>query len=166
MKAPSSSDNFLRSGDNQSFLNNPATNNNNRKKERILVVDQDDGTLSLLSQIIKLAGYEAEFVRSIKEALTALEKATFDLLIADYHLPESKTLFEALQKQQPQVRALYLVRHRQVYYEAFQHPQATFIPKPFNLDDIIKKIHELLHQKYLQQLEDQFQRLRRQLFHF
>lgn len=141
-------------------------NNNNKKKERILVVDQDDGTLSLLSQIIKLTGYEAEFTRTINEALAALERAAFDLLIADYHLPDAQALWQTLQKRQPQIRAIYLVRHRQMLLEAVHHPQATFIPKPFAFDDIVRKIHELVHQKNLQQLEEQFQRLRRQLFHF
>ncbi len=139
-------------------------NNNNKRKERILVVDQDDGTLSLLAQIIKLTGYEGEFTRTIQEALAALERAIFDLLIADYHLPQTQDLIEVLQKRQLPTKTIYLVRQRRFIYEAVNLPQAIFIPKPFTFDDMVNKIHELLHQKYLQQVEEEFQRLRRQLF--
>ncbi len=43
-------------------------------------------------------------------------------------------------------------------------PGATFIQKPFNFDDIVQKIHQAIHHGNLQQVEQQIQRLRQEMF--
>jgi DNA-binding NtrC family response regulator len=135
-----------------------------KKRQRILVVDQDGPTREFLANIIKLLGCEFELTASVEEALNALEKTTFDLLITDLHLPESQKLVENSVQKSPTMRAICMVRHRQVLLETYRLGGAIFIPKPFNFDDMINKIRQSIHEKNLHEVEAEFRRLRREVF--
>lgn len=135
-----------------------------RKRQRILVVDADSPTQEFLASIIKLLGCDYEIATSVEEALRTLEQTTFDLLIADLHLPESQRLVEISIHRTPSMRAICMVRHRQVRMESYQLPGAEFVPKPFNFDDMINKIHQAIRSKNMEDVESAFRRLRREVF--
>lgn len=145
---------------------NPSGTQPTRKKGRILVVDQDDCTCDFLSSIIKLTGCEFQLVKNVEQAAELLEQATFDLLIADLHLPNTQQFLEASLEKHPHLQTIIMVRQRQVFFEAFKLPGAAFISKPFNFDDIVRKIHQAIHHRNLQQVENQIQRLRQDMFRF
>ncbi|WP_449245325.1 response regulator [Desulfobacca acetoxidans] len=144
--------------------NHSQPNQTTKKKERILVVDQDALTCDFLANIIKLLGCEFEIINSADEALEILEKTAFDLLIADFHLPNSKQLLETSLQKHPQLQTICMIQHRQIFFEALRLPGAAFVPKPFNFDDIVQKIHQAIHHKNLQQIENDFRRLRQEFF--
>jgi DNA-binding NtrC family response regulator len=135
-----------------------------KKKGRILIIDADDCTCDFLSSIIKLIGFEFEMVKSVEQAMELLEKTAFDLMITDLHLPNSQQFLEASQEKHPQLQTIIMVQQRQIFFEALRLPSATFIHKPFNFDDIVEKIHQAIHHRNQQQIEDQIQRLRREIF--
>jgi DNA-binding NtrC family response regulator len=135
-----------------------------KKKGRILVIDGDDCTCDFLSSIIKLIGFEFEMVKSVEQASEQLEKAFFDLLITDLHLPNSQQFLEASLEKYPHLQTIIMVHHRQVFFEALRLPGAAFIQKPFNFDDIVEKIHKAIQHRNQQQLDSQIQRLRHEIF--
>ena len=137
-----------------------------KKKGRILVLDSDRSTGDFLSSIIKLIGCEFELVKSVEQAMELLEKTTFDLLITDYHLPNSQEFLQASVEKHPHMQTIIMVQQRQVFLEAMRLPSATFIQKPFNFDDIVKKIHQAIHHGNVKQVEQQIQRLRHEIFRF
>ena len=137
-----------------------------KKKGRILVLDSDRSTGDFLSSIIKLIGCEFELVKSVEQAMELLEKTTFDLLITDYHLPNSREFLQASVEKHPHMQTIIMVQQRQVFLEAMRLPSATFIQKPFNFDDIVQKIHQAIHHGNVKQVEQQIQRLRHEMFRF
>jgi DNA-binding NtrC family response regulator len=92
-----------------------------------------------------------------------LEKTVFDLLITDLHLPNSQQFLEASLEKHPHLQTIVMVQ-RQVFFEALRLPGAAFIQKPFKFDDIVAKIHQAIHHRNLQQVEQQIQRLRHEIF--
>jgi DNA-binding NtrC family response regulator len=142
---------------------NQPSGQTDKRKGRILVLDQDDCTCDFLSSIIKLIGFEFEMVKSVDQAMELLEKTVFDLLITDLHLPNSQQFLEASLEKHPHLQTIVMVQ-RQVFYEALRLPGAAFIQKPFNFDDIVEKIHQAIHHRNLQQVENQIQRLRQEIF--
>lgn len=135
-----------------------------KKKGRILILDQDDCTCDFLSSIIKLIGFEFDLAKSVDQAVELLEKAVFDLLITDLHLPHSHEFLQASLEKHPNLQTIVMVHRRQVFFEALRLPGAAFIQKPFNFDDIVQKIHQAIHNRNLQQVENQIQRLRQEMF--
>jgi DNA-binding NtrC family response regulator len=137
-----------------------------KKKGRILIIDPDMSTSDFLSSIIKLIGCDFELVKSVEQAMELLEKTTFDLLITDYHLPNSQEFLLTSVEKHPQMQTIVMVQQQQVFMEAMRLPSATFIKKPFNFDDIVQKIHQAIHHGNVKQVEHQIQRLRHGIFRF
>lgn len=137
-----------------------------KKRERILVVDQDALTQDFLANIIKLIGCEVEIVDSVAAALDALEKSAFDLLITDFPLPDFPRLIENTTQKTPLLHTICMVRHRRMMMEVFRWEGTDAIPKPFNLEDMIKKIRQAIHKKNLKEVEIQFHHLRQEVFKF
>jgi DNA-binding NtrC family response regulator len=59
---------------------------------RILVAEDDDLTLELLATVLRGAGHEVTAVRDGREALTQIEHAPFDLVVADVQMPRASGL--------------------------------------------------------------------------
>ena len=143
-------------------------NNNSldKKKGRILIIDQDELTCEFLSSIIKLIGFECDMAKTVEQAFEMLERCVFDLLITDWHLPNTKELLQRSRERFPHIQTILMINHHQLFFEAMQLPGATFIRKPFNFDDIVQKIHQAFHSRHLIQMETQIQRLRHEIFRF
>jgi two-component system response regulator PilR (NtrC family) len=143
---------------------NQTSDQTDKKKGRILILDRDECTCDFLSSIIKLIGFEFEMVNTVDQAIELLEKSVFDLLITDLHLPNSQEFLQASLEKHPDLQTIVMVHQRQVFFEALRLPGAAFIQKPFNFDDIVKKIHQAIHHRNLQQVEHHIQRLRQEIF--
>jgi|GEM_PF-708109 len=143
-------------------------NNNSldKKKGRILIIDQDDLTCDFLSSIIKLIGFECEMARTVEQAFEMLQDRVFDLLITDWHLPNTKEFLQRSLEKHPHIQTILMINRRQLFFEAMNLPGTTFVQKPFNFDDIVQKIHQAFHSRNLQQMENQIQRLRHEIFRF
>ena len=58
-------------------------------KARILIVDDDDIILDSLQEFLRLEGYHVDVARTYEEAVTALERADFNVVITDVNMPGS-----------------------------------------------------------------------------
>lgn len=57
------------------------------KKTRVLYMEDDDGTAYLVSESLKLEGYEVETASNGEEGLIKHEQGNFDILLVDYNMP-------------------------------------------------------------------------------
>jgi CheY-like chemotaxis protein len=56
--------------------------------KKVLIVDDEPDIRTSIKQIVELEGFEAEAVGSGKEALAALKRGKFDLVLMDIFMPE------------------------------------------------------------------------------
>ena len=74
--------------------------------ETILLVDDEQSLLELISQILRRKGYTVFCAESGKQALALLEKENIDLLFSDVIMPEMDgfQLAEIVQKKYPSLK--------------------------------------------------------------
>ena len=118
--------------------------------ETILVVEDEDMVRNLTVEVLESCGYEVLQARNGIEALDFCKSygAKIDLLITDIVMPQigGRELAERMLHNDPSLCVLFtsgytddaIVRH------GILEEDANFIQKPFNLDDLGKKVRELL----------------------
>jgi DNA-binding NtrC family response regulator len=80
-------------------------------KYRVLVVDDEASVLLTYRLILEQQGYEVVACGTSREAIAAIEKQSFDVVLCDYSLEEQHTGFEvisAARKRDPETPAALL----------------------------------------------------------
>ena len=120
-----------------------------RRKRVVLVVEDDRPIGELLASIINdEEGYIAIHVMRPTEALAALEKVRPDLLVLDVGLPGMSgiELYDRI-RQNDRLKNIPVMFETAVGYEYRKEFQRrgikTIVEKPFDLNDILKRVHEL-----------------------
>lgn len=82
-------------------------------KPSVLVVDDDDAILTLLSRTLEAAGYEVVTAKGLAEGLTQLESRSFDAVLTDKQMPGGSglQLIEGLPLKYPEVAVLLMTAH-------------------------------------------------------
>ena len=120
--------------------------------KRVLVVDDDEKSLSLLQDIVRHLGHEVEGVFSAQEAVERVAQREYDVLIADVTLSQAPDahLYQQVQTLRPELaqRTIFtsaeLVRDDALGFLE-QTPQ-PFVRKPFKIDEIEASIRQALSQ--------------------
>ena len=135
------------------------------RRVRILVVDPEDWCRDFLSSVMRLCGYqEYTLVSSVAEALQALEKSAFDLLITDFKLTEQHRFLESARHRDPSMRFIFMLQHRYQTTRLTYQEHADYVFKPLVLDEIVRKIRDAIHQKNLHRAEEEIRRLKQTAF--
>lgn len=122
------------------------------QRHRILIIEDDPGTLNLLEQIVRRAGYEPCLAREAQEGLERLRKEGADLLLLDLMMKnmDGWTLLEAI-KADDHLRQVPVIivsaRHPKedpVRTEAHVGMFEGYLVKPFEVNALIAKIREIL----------------------
>jgi DNA-binding NtrC family response regulator len=130
---------------------------------RILVVDQEEWCRSFLSSVIKLLGFEdCTLVNTVAEALAALEENPFDLVITDQRQPEYQRLLDNARLRHPGIRFIVMLQQRSHSHQMVYLEQVDIVYKPLSLDEISRKIRHAIHQKQLQQAEEEIKRMKQE----
>lgn len=140
---------------------NPETTS---KPKRILVIDQDDWSREFLASVIKMLGAEFRTVTSAQEASEVMEEMSFDLVITDLKLPESRHLLVHIQSRFPGMPLICMARQRSHVAQVGFLDEVEIVSKPPKFDEIIRKIRNAMHRMDLKETEDQFRRLKREAF--
>lgn len=132
-------------------------------RARILVVDPEQWVRDFFSSVIKLCGYE-EFTlaNSVPEALEAIEKRPFDLIITDLKQPQYQRLLEHVHSHHPGTRLIIMVQQRAQVQHMVYYEQVDIVFKPLSLDETVRKIRHALRQRQLRQAEEQLRRLKQE----
>lgn len=114
-----------------------------RETAAVLVVEDDAAIRLMIVEALKLEGYSPSAVADTPEALAHIRIRRPDLIITDYHLPgtDGLALLRTLQAEGfGDIPALVIsadVRPSGI-------PPSSFIPKPFELEAIVRAVRRAL----------------------
>jgi DNA-binding response OmpR family regulator len=123
------------------------------RKKKILVVDDEPDNASIFSMGLEDVGFKVD---AFTDPLLALSKfksqyKKYELLILDIKMPNMNgfELFEEIRKIDNKVKACFLTAFGEGYTEEFgrRFPSSinvSFIRKPIRIDDLVKKVNELV----------------------
>ena len=117
--------------------------------KRILIVEDDKTTLSLLRHRLEFCGFRVLTAETGAEALKRLSENTFDLVILDVKLPDMSGLdvcAEIRRVQGPWLAILMLTGMDRAMDQlnGFGHGADAYLTKPYRSDELIKTIQFLL----------------------
>lgn len=117
---------------------------------RVLVVDDEETTRSLLIRVLGEDGYEVVTARNGEEALEHLRAREFDLAITDLKMPRmsGQELFWHMEREWPELASRTLFITGDVISPATQHflkrVRNPVLSKPFYVDDIRRALSEVV----------------------
>ncbi len=118
---------------------------------RILIVEDDDDLVSLISEKLLECGYEIRVTNDGKQALKALTDETFDLVLTDIVLPEKEGIetIRELKRTRPTLPIIAMsgggLGPSGLYLELAKRFGATrTIAKPFTMFELVSLIQEVL----------------------
>ena len=120
-------------------------------KKRILCVDDDEDTCTMLSVFLGHAGFEVVSAQSAEDALNHLQKDGFDLYLLDLWLKEDGKieLFKQIREFDNETPiVIYSADARLATQEKLKETNVqAFLTKPKGLDVLVKTINQLVNGK-------------------
>jgi|SRR5215216_2824084 DNA-binding response OmpR family regulator len=123
-------------------------------KRKILVVDDEPDNASIFTMSLEDGGFEVDTYTNPLLALSMFKAGSkkYDLLILDIKMPDMNgfELYEEIRKTDNKVRVCFLTAFGEGYTEEFEKrftsssPTVSFIRKPIRLDDLVKKVNEVI----------------------
>ena len=132
------------------FLTDP-TDSIRTFMKRILIIDDDDEIRLILRQLLEQAGYKVEEASDGKEGISLHRQKTADLIITDMIMPKKEgmeTIME-LRTDFPHVKIIAMSGGGRIGPENYLQMAEAFgalniFKKPFNLEDMLGAVRELL----------------------
>lgn len=122
------------------------------KKSSILVVDDEPSVLITYGMILSKKGYEVETAVTSVDAIRAIDRKHFDLLLCDYSLEQEHTGFEVIdygRKRQPKVRAAILTGYAsKETADQAREDGIAILYKPIDIEEFFTTIANLLKEDY------------------
>jgi DNA-binding response OmpR family regulator len=117
-------------------------------KKKILLVDDERGILKVLSIKLRVSGYDVVTAAGGQEALELIDSASPDVMLLDVIMPGVDG-FEVLRKLRPtsQLPVIVYSARPSNMQEALRLGANDFLAKPFDVDDLVKRIELLLDHK-------------------
>ncbi|MCB1048521.1 MAG: response regulator [Calditrichaeota bacterium] len=113
----------------------------------ILLVDDDEPSLSSLARFLRSEGHRVDSHQSPASALGVCQHRRFDLLVSDYHLPgmDGLSLIRAVRGLQPRIGTiLYSGLHSaDTLQQAHNQGVDTVLGKPLRIRDLLAAIQNL-----------------------
>lgn len=120
-------------------------------KNKILLIDDDRVTLTMLEMILSRHGYQVLSARDGEEGIDLIHKHMPDIVISDMLIPKIHGLELCRKiKQDPQLDKIKVIMMTAVYKGAAFHFEAKdcgadhFIEKPIDTKGLLHKVNELL----------------------
>ena len=117
-------------------------------RPKVLVVDDDAAVGKMLSLLLTQAGFPATWACGGEEALAALGKESFDLVITDVRMPgmDGMALLAKLKQEVPELPVVVLTAHGTVpmAVEAMRQGAADFLQKPPEREEILFVVKKAL----------------------
>lgn len=118
--------------------------------KRILFVEDEVDLNRYFKLALEAEGFTVKGVFQGRDALDVLSRENFDLVLLDIILPDQdgieilKEIRQRLQLHQLPICMITGSLEVERVYKAFQHGANGYIVKPFDLDELLLKIQELL----------------------
>lgn len=121
---------------------------------RILIAEDEEITRKHIANTLAGEGHDVEAVDNGTEALKRIRADNFDVLIADIKMPgiDGLELLSRVRADSPETDVIIITGFGSIgsAVEAMKQGASDYIPKPFELDELILKINKLKDQKSLQ----------------
>ena len=118
--------------------------------EHILVVEDDEAVRKLTTDFLSWLGYQVTAAENGAEALAIVNEQGInpDLVLTDVIMPtmNGKELVDRLRQERPHQKVIYMSGYTEKVIARTIHldPNTLLIDKPFNLNDLAAKIHQLV----------------------
>src|SRR5690554_4498596 len=123
-------------------------------KASILVVDDDAGITSLLTEVLADTGYNAVGVLNATDAESAVNHRAFDLMITDLELPDFRgtDLLSKVKALRPHMPVILITAFgsMELAIQVLRQGASDFIAKPFTPDQLLLAVHRVLLQNRLE----------------
>lgn len=115
----------------------------------ILLVDDEQGFLDVMSRRLQRRGIRVCVAASGPEALNAIQHEGFDVVVTDLKMPgmDGLSLLGHLQEAAPALPVVLLTGHagEDEAAEAVQRGAMAYLHKPCDLDTLLETVHEVLN---------------------
>ena len=115
---------------------------------RILLIDDDKNIRQTLATVLQEEGYVVDTAENGKDAVDKSFANFYNLAIVDWHLPdiEGTKLLTQLKETTPKMAKIMLTGYPSMNnaIEAVNQHADAFLVKPVEVDELLKKIQELL----------------------
>lgn len=114
----------------------------------VLVVEDEEGVREVVKEELERAGCTVHVASGIEPALALAGSGDrrLDLLVTDLVLPDGngQALARWLGRSYPAMKILFMSGYSDVSSVALELPGASYLQKPFGVDDLLRKAHQLL----------------------
>lgn len=121
----------------------------------ILLVDDEPSILLPVDEALRAEGYNTTTALDGLSAQAALSTRVFDVVISDVRLPkvDGFTLFKKVRHESPRTRFIMMTAYATVpdAVGALKLGAADYLPKPFELDTLLKLLERIKREQELQQ---------------
>lgn len=118
---------------------------------KILIIDDNTANILLLSKMLKIAGYNnIKTLNDSREVLNTVYEYTPSLILLDYKMPfmDGLEVIDTLKSKEDYnnipIIMISAENDKEYYKKAFEQGAVDYISKPFNYNDIISKIENVL----------------------
>jgi len=111
--------------------------------KRVLVVDDDDDVRTIITAILEEAGYNVYEACDGLEAVDALKKRRYDVLLTDYHMPkmDGLELLDLAQAMWPELPVIVATSDSSLAgHNSLLEPAYALLAKPFDRSDLLEVI--------------------------
>ncbi len=138
--------------------------------EKILVVDDDQGLLTLMKARLGAAGYVVTLATGGEDALASAQKEIYDAAVLDLKMDEMDgiTLMEKLFTTQPYLPVIILTAHGTIEraVDATKKGAYDFLTKPFDAKDLLHRLEKALEVGRLKVELDRLRNMVKERYHF
>lgn len=120
---------------------------------RIIIIDDDLNTCTLLSRLLSKEGHEVSAYQNPKNALESMDSAVTDLVITDISMPEMNGIevLEEVRKTAPAIDVIMITAFASVEsaVDALRKGAYDYVVKPFQNDDLLQSVGRVLEKRGL-----------------
>lgn len=121
---------------------------------RLLVAEDEEITLKHLKYALEKEGFSVTGVANGLDALNALDKEAYDILLTDIKMPgmDGMELLTIVKEKYPQTEVIVITGFGSIEsaVHAMQKGAGDYVTKPFNLDELILKVRKIQEKKSLE----------------
>jgi len=123
------------------------------KNARLLVIDDDPGVVDYLLEMLRKEGYSVLGLTQTQEALKAIEKESFDLVISDVVMPEMRglELMAAIHHKRPEQLVLLITAFGSIdsAMQSMRAGACDFLTKPFRIEELYAAVARALEDRQM-----------------